>query len=170
MKIIAVSGDGAGAGKTTAAQKFAQEIWSIAGAMRQELQFVYPGYDWNNKSQAYKETTRILEYGDGYEVMRTVLLEYGQQKCAESGPCYWIEKLCDKLQASLYIADGVVTIGIDDVRKVCEIEYLHKKFPGRVLHLHVANPFAVHEPLFDAAALKDRADYVIRWDSFADKD
>lgn len=164
MRIVAVSGDGAGAGKTVAAQKFSQEVWSIAGAMRNELRSMYPKYDWFNKSQEYKQTTIIREHEDGRKCMRQVLLEYGQVKCA-GNPVYWVEQLADTLKTHLYVIDGVVSIGIDDVRKVCELEFLRTRFPGKVFHLHVANSDAVIEPLFDAPALKARADYVIAWKS-----
>jgi hypothetical protein len=159
FKIIAISGDGAGAGKTYAARLFGQNTWTIADGMRTELQARYPDYNWFSREQEYKRSTLIRECDN--KPMRRVLLEYGQSKCADN-PCYWVERLCDSLDRSATIASGNNTIAIDDVRKVCEIDTLRLRF-DYVTHIHVENPDAVHEPEFDAEQLKAMADYVVRW-------
>lgn len=147
---------------STAATKLAQQTWSLAGAMRQELSLQYPAYDWFNKSQAYKSSTIIHEYGDGRQTMRAVLLEYGQQKCWEDA-CYWIKLLCDRLEGARGIFNGVHTIAIDDIRKVCEIQHLRQHSRCEVLHVHIANPEAVYEAEFQNEELSKLADYVIQW-------
>ena len=159
FKIIAISGDGAGAGKTHAARLFGQNVYTIADGMRSELQTRYPNYNWFSREQEYKRTTLISELDN--KSMRRVLLEYGQEKCV-GNPRYWVDRLCDSLDRSSVLATGYSSIAIDDVRKICEIEALRVRFRN-VVHIHVENPDAVFEPEFESEQLKAMADYVVRW-------
>jgi hypothetical protein len=162
FKIFAISGSGSGAGKTHASRVLAQDTWTIADGMRRTLQERFPYYNWFNREQAYKNETIIREYGRGKHTMRQVLLEYGQEMCA-GDPEYWIRLLGDSLERSSKIADGIGVIGIDDVRKVCEVNHLKARFPN-VTHLHLNTAHAVHEPEFEARSLLDMADYVLTWE------
>lgn len=159
MRIILVSGDGAGAGKTVAANKFSTEVWSLASQIRAEVSKLYPAYDWWNRSQMYKNTTPVPEWSASATV-RDVLFEYGQQKC-DNDPEYWVRILANGVKQRALIYDAITNIAIDDVRKMCELHYLKSRFP--CIHVHVENPLAVIEPTFDAPQLKEAADYVIRF-------
>ena len=70
MKLIMISGDGQGAGKTFLALKMTDnksQIFSIANLIRAQLQKKYPEYDWYNREPEYKmktivRTTRSVSY------------------------------------------------------------------------------------------------------------
>jgi hypothetical protein len=161
MVIYLISGSGQGAGKTTLAENLAGKhcVWSIAGAMRQELKKLYPDYDWFNKSQEYKDKVVCDAYKRGYTI-REVLQEYGQEK-SSAYPRYWVERLVDRIQHLPTGSYGM--LAIDDVRKWEEMVYLKEKFPSCV-HFHVKRQKAVQEPLFDNEKLEFAADYVVEWD------
>lgn len=159
MQVILISGDGAGAGKTFAARRFGDEVYSLASQIRRELKQQWPAYDWYNTTQGYKEHTRVAEWGG--KTVRSVMLEYGQQKCAND-PLHWARLLAEGLEAVRHIADGRKRFAIDDIRKVCELDYLGSHFPG-FLHIHVTNEDAVYEPMFEAERLAQRAHYCVRW-------
>lgn len=156
--IIAISGSGRGSGKTTLAEKVADEVWSIAGLLRKDLKVRYPDYDWYNKSQKYKDTTVVKETG---KTIRTMLFEEGQKHSSED-PAYWVRLLIGDLNARMRIADGPKNVAIDDVRKVEELQALRDAFP-LVIHMHVVSPGAIEEPEFDNAELNSRSDYVCQW-------
>jgi len=161
VKIIAISGDGAGAGKTYAARVFGNAVWTIADSIRVELQVLYPQYNWFDRTQRGKEAL-VGAYKDGSYSIRDVLTEYGQEKCAADAQ-YWIKRLVERLEHEQAAAGGDLgTIAVDDVRKVCELNCLRASFRD-VTHLHITNPTAVVEPLFEAEALKKCADYVVSW-------
>lgn len=160
MKILAISGSGIGAGKTTLAKKLSKDVWSLAGAMRAELERIYPGYSWFNKDQAYKSDTIIKEYKRGQSSMRQVLIEHGQDRCIES-PTYWVETLSSKILSMDQVACGITTVAIDDIRKVSEIKYLRRKF-GDVTHIHIDYYGSVKEAEFENDELLEIADYVVQ--------
>lgn len=161
--IVVVSGSGRGAGKSTLATRLANgsRTWSIAGALRDELTRMYPGYAWFDKRQEYKDNTRVAEYKDGRSSVRDVLVEWGQAKCV-GNPTYWIDRLIDRLKGETQLATGTTVYAIDDLRKACEIERLRAAFPGRVLHFHIDFDGAIPEPEFENDALRVVADYVIK--------
>ena len=159
MKIIAISGSGIGAGKTTLAKKLSKDVWSLAGAMRTELELQYPGYSWFNRDQAYKANTMIKEYKNGSYSMRAALIEYGQDKCAIN-PTYWVERLSSSVTGLTRVASGITTIAVDDVRKVCEVEHLRKTFK-EVVHIHIDYAGASFEKEFDNLQLLELADYIV---------
>jgi hypothetical protein len=158
MKIFAISGDGIGAGKTTLAKMIAEPVWSLAGQLRRDLSLQLPDYNWENRSQDYKDKTRVHERQG--KTVRQVMVEYGQSK-SSIDPHYWVQSLCDRIGGANAPLQPPI-IAIDDVRKVAEIEHIRGRFPGQVIHLHVEWDGAIYEPEFDNAGLKAVADYIIR--------
>jgi len=170
-QIIAISGSGIGAGKTTLAKKLLAESWSLAGALRKSLKRIYPATDWYNKTQEFKsqrftgDIRAIFPDADVSERLtnRDIMLRYGQMKCTNDD-VHWARELVNDLEERLNIADGAHTIAVDDVRKVCEIEYLREAYGERLIHLHVDTDSATAEAEFDNASLRARADYLIKWE------
>jgi hypothetical protein len=160
IRIIAISGDGIGAGKSTLAARLGDEVWSLAGALREELAQVYPGYNWWNRTQEYKASTLVPEYGEG-KTLRDVLIEYGQGKCA-TDPCYFVKIIARKLEAAEARGEPM-TIAIDDLRKKVEIDYLRGRFGKQLVLLHLDSSTAEKEPHFDNEFLSGVADYHISW-------
>lgn len=157
MRIVAISGDGIGAGKTYLAKSIGGLAMSLAGQLRLDLKEMYPKYDWNNTTQAYKDHTLVPECDN--KTVRQVMVEYGQGKCAED-PGYWAKRLVARIDG--WANAGVESITIDDVRKLIEVETLKAAFPGKVLHIHVVNIEARYEPQYQNESLKVVADYVVR--------
>lgn len=162
MKVYLISGDGFGAGKSTLARKLGDEVWSIAGALREDLKRQYPNYDWFNKDGDYKKSTRVREYGDGRKYLRDVMIEYGQAKC-DIVPTYWVSQLADRLTSSMKIHSGARIFAIDDVRKMCELDLLKSRFHGLVTHFHLATESAGPEPQYENGFLREKADYLVKW-------
>lgn len=162
LRIFAISGSGNGAGKSTMAKKTADEVLSLAHALRQDLSQVYPTYDWFNKSQAYKDYTLVpeaAEPGKDLPTVRDVLIKHGQD-CCKDDPVYWVRKLCDNLDK---YPTKLSVVAIDDIRKLVEIEYLKNRFPGNITHFHIKTPRSVYEPQFQNDELEAVADYVVNW-------
>lgn len=157
MVIFAISGSGIGAGKTTLAKKFGHPVWSLAGGLRYELSRIYPNYDWENRTQEYKDKTIVKEAGK--KTVRQVLIEHGQHVCA-TNPEHYVSILTERLKGGL---SPQPIVAIDDVRKVLEIEFLRSKFPNKneFTHLHIQWAGAIHEPEFENEQLAKIADYVI---------
>lgn len=154
-----ISGDGIGAGKTTLARSLGDQVWSLAGALRDELALLYPNYDWHNRTQAYKEKTIVKEAD--YRSVRQVLIEHGQAQC-ERDPVHYVRQIVDKLKGVSRIASGTSRVAVDDLRKVIELEYFREHLPN-VVHYHIVNPDAIPEKHFQNEELKLRADYLIQW-------
>ena len=105
FKILAISGDGIGAGKTTLANRLAPgKVRSLAAAMRTELEALYPAYDWFNKTQEYKANTLVKEFDN--KTVRQVLIEYGQTRC-DKDSLYWVRKL-----SFMILAEGCGTYAV----------------------------------------------------------
>lgn len=161
MKIIAISGDGMGAGKTYLANKIAPAATrlSMAAYLRSDLSRLYPAYEWYNKTQHYKDTTVVHETG---KTVREMLMTYGASK-RQMDADYWVNYLLDQIY---YIynnskdRDGIV-ITIDDIRFINEIERLRSSFPTSVVHAHVISSKAKPEP-YDNDHLRDIADYIVQ--------
>lgn len=161
MKIIAISGDGMGAGKTFLANKLApaDTRLSMASYLRADLSRLYPSYDWYNKAQTYKDSTIVHETG---KTVREMLMTYGASK-REVDSDYWINYLLDQIY---YIYNNSkdrdsIVITIDDIRFINEIERLRSSFPTAVTHMHVISSKAKSEP-FDNDHLRDMADYIVQ--------
>lgn len=173
MKIIGVSGSGIGSGKTSFARRMGDEVWSLAGALRQELSSICPTYKWFDRTQAYKDSRfkhswqihAALKTDDvpPMKTVRDALLVYGQWKCRDDER-YWVRTMCDYMEPRLHIADGVKVIAIDDVRKVCEAQYLREKFKENFIHFHLVTDSAIPEEVFENSELAALADYQVRWE------
>lgn len=160
FKIFCISGAGNGAGKSTMANTVTTEVWSLAGALRQELTTLYPDYNWFDKRQSYKDHTTVAELGN--ITIRQALINHGQVRCKDD-PEYWVRRVADKIEHSLHIACNVGSVAIDDVRKIIELDHLRKRFPGMIIHFHIDVPQAVKEAEFDNEALGRVADYTVSW-------
>lgn len=161
MRIIAISGDGQGAGKTFLSKKLAPEETrlSLATYLRLDLAEQYPKYDWYNKTQEYKDYTVVEETG---MTIREMLMTYGKSK-RETDSNYWIDYLLDGI---FFIVNNTqarnkLVITIDDIRFVNEIEKLRSSFGTAVTHVHVISSKAKSEP-YDNEALRDLADYIVQ--------
>ena len=80
MRIIFISGDGHGAGKTYFAKKIASslgQIFSIANMIRKELAAEYPKYDWYNKDPRYKTYTMVEETN---KTVHQMLIDRGEER------------------------------------------------------------------------------------------
>lgn len=161
MQIIAISGDGTGAGKTFFASKVCppETRLSIAAYLRADLSRMYPGYDWYNKTQGYKDITLVHETG---KTVREMLLTYGISK-RELDPNYWINYLLDDLcmLRNNSLNHNSIVVTVDDIRFIGEIERLRSTFPSSITHVHVISSKAKPEP-FDNDALRDMADYIVQ--------
>lgn len=160
VTLYLISGDGRGAGKTTAALRLADQVWSLAGALRDDLYKVLPGYEWSNRTQEYKDNTLVKEWDN--KSVRRVMTEYGQSKC-KNDPQYWVRRMAYRLEGAMEFATGLTKYAVDDVRKMCELQLLKEKFGDSVLHIHVVNPDAIYEPEFENEQLAKAADYRITW-------
>lgn len=158
MRIIAISGDGIGAGKSTLAKTLTADVFSLAANMRKELKEKYPEYDWFNKSQDYKENTRVKELGN--RTVREVLVWYGQDRCSTIDPAYWVYRLGVQL-AKVAEYGACHLAAIDDVRKTVELHVLRIMFPGAVTHIHISYAGAKAEPQYENTELAAIADYTI---------
>ena len=161
MKVIAISGDGTGAGKTFLARKLAAYphlVISLADCIRHDLTHYYPDYDWYNKSQDYKD--KVIVAGTG-KTVREMMLSYGAEK-REQDPNYWVNSLICHIN-DLYDCEdmGQFTVTIDDIRYLNELEKLRSAFGPAVTHIHVVSSKANPEP-FDNDTLREIADYTIR--------
>lgn len=156
-RVILISGDGVGAGKTTLARRFGT-VLSLAGALRDELTAIYPNYDWFNRTQEYKELTLVPEWGESATV-RQVLIEHGQGKCA-ADPLHYARILVDRVKRMSGMAGGVVAV--DDLRKLIELDHFRAELLD-VVHLHLICPSAQPEAHFQNDELRARADYYIAW-------
>ena len=160
MRIIFISGDGHGAGKTYLAKKIAsgmQQIFSIANMIRQELEKEYPKYDWYNKEPRYKMYTVVTETN---KTIHEMLIERGTERKKKNSN-YWAKELTDviKYHKTHSNLDFVV---IDDIRFVDEYEFIKRFFSdSHITHFHVINPHAKEEIQFENNKLKELADYLI---------
>lgn len=160
MKIIFISGDGHGAGKTYLARKFtngSHQIFSIANTIRFEISQNYKNYDWYNKSPHYKDHTIVKETN---LTIRQMLDKFGRQKKAQK-KLYWAIALANSL---IYAKenDKLDIVVIDDLRFVDEMNYIKARFhEDTTCHFHVVNKHAVPEPNYENERLKKIADYYI---------
>lgn len=161
MRIIAISGDGMGAGKTFLSYKLATEAtrFSLAAYLRADLSRQYPNYDWYNKAQSYKDGTLVHETG---KTVREMLTTYGASKRVIDSD-YWINYLLDDLYHTVNNCKNRdnLLITIDDIRFINEIEKLRSSFGSAVTHIHVISSKAKPEP-YDNDALRELSDYIIQ--------
>lgn len=160
MKIIFISGDGHGAGKTYLANKFTNgqhQIFSVANAIRFELSQHYKGYNWYNKDPKYKDKTIVKETN---QTLRSMLDKHGNEK-KDKNKFYWAQIIVNLLEYSRD-HDKLDTVVIDDLRFLDELNYIKSKFQAEhCCHLHVVNSKALPEPNYENEKLKKVADYLI---------
>lgn len=160
MKLIMISGDGQGAGKTFLARKLTDnqsQIFSIVNIIRRDLQKNYPQYDWFNKEPEYKRLTKVA--GTGKSILQH-LDELGRGKKTDDA-LYWSKKMIEILK---YARDHEQhdTVVIDDLRFVDEYEHIKTSLQSEnIMHIHVANNKAKPEPHYENEKLRLLADYVI---------
>lgn len=161
MKIIFISGDGQGAGRTYLARKLANDsnqIFSIASTIRFEISKLFKKYDWYNKSPEYKQNTIVKETN---RTIGEMLDLYGRDKKSKN-TLYWAIALANDLQYAKehYKIDLAI---IDDLRFVDEMNYIKSRFShDKTCHFHVVNPHCTPEPHYENDILKKMADYLIR--------
>jgi hypothetical protein len=162
MRLILISGDGAGAGKTTLARRLARRVLSLADALRDELTQVHPTYDWFRKDQQYKDSVPVPEMGG--RTVREAMIQWGQDRC-RADEAYWAKRLVPLLHVAQ--EGGETAIAVDDVRKLVELQFIRVSFP-EALHVHVSWPGAAREPHYQNDELRDAADYVVCREPTAD--
>ncbi|APJ02467.1 hypothetical protein [Silvanigrella aquatica] len=160
MRIIFISGDGHGAGKTYLSKKIASgkhELFSIANMIRKDLLVKYPKYDWYNKNPRFKDSTIVKETG---KTVHQMLDEKGDEEKTKN-KIYWAKQLVDLIVYNRDHLNLDLAI-IDDIRYVDEYEFIKRTFQQEhITHFHVINPHAKPEPLYENDQLKDLADYHI---------
>lgn len=160
MKLILISGDGQGAGKTFLARKLTDnqsQIFSIVNIIRQELQKKFPRYDWFNKEPDYKRLTVVN--GTGRSILQH-LDELGRGR-KRTEPLFWSQKMIEILK---YARDFEQhdTVVLDDIRFVDEYQHIKTELSSEnILHIHVANSKAKPEPHYENEKLRLQADYII---------
>ncbi|WP_186648902.1 hypothetical protein [Fluviispira vulneris] len=160
MRIIFISGDGHGAGKTYLAKRIAsgkEQIYSIANMIRKELSLVYPKYDWYNKTPRFKDTTIVKETG---KTIHQMLDELGKEKKSLSN-IYWAKQIVELITYSRDSENLDIAI-IDDIRLIDEYLYIKSQFQKEhITHFHVINANAKPEPMYQNKELREQADYHI---------
>jgi len=160
MKLILISGDGIGAGKTTLAHRLAGPntyLWSLASALRQEMANNYPDDNWWDRSQVGKQ--KLITSPGPYhgKELREALIDHGEKMCQIWGNAYWAIRLQQGIRGH-----ETETIIVDDLRKLAELEYLLSNYgKENITHLHVRWAGAIHEPQYDNQKLAERSDYII---------
>lgn len=94
MRIIFISGDGHGAGKTFLAKKLVnndKQIFSIANLIRMQLAKEYPNYDWYNKSPEFKEKTKVKETSKTVHEMLDIRGKEKKVKIVFTGLKKWLK-------------------------------------------------------------------------------
>lgn len=160
MKLILISGDGQGAGKTFLARKMTdnqQQIFSIVNVIRAQLQKKYPQYDWFNKEPEYKSKTLVANTG------KTILQHLDElgRGLKQKDPLIWAKKIEEIL---IYSRDHEKheTVVIDDIRFVDEYQYIKTSLHSEnIVHFHVAHEKAKPEPAYENDKLRLLADYIV---------
>lgn len=160
MKLILVSANGYGAGKSTFASMLAGVRLSLAKAIRSELQSEYPDVDWHSQDPVYKNSHLV---SDGLSV-RQMLINRGQERCVQD-PEYWCKQLVKYLENP---GELMMNIVVDDLRKMIELKFFRswaEKNNVQLEHFHIINPAAFPEPQYDADLLELEAKYLITLDT-----
>ena len=159
MKIILISGDGQGAGKTTLARKLSEINLSLADQIRHELKEEHPDVDFFDKSQAAKQA---IVAGTGNS-MRTLLIERGQA-ARDKDPLHWVNRLVQQIKDSVTTdandPTSAYTVTVDDIRYENEVITIREAFSD-VVHMHVCESLATYEPQYENNLLSMIANYRI---------
>lgn len=153
MKLLLLSSNGIGAGKTTFAEKFGGMRMPLANTLRKEVARQYP--DYSDYIFSTKQEDKAFRMKDGRSI-RELLVEYGQSRCAEN-KTYWCEKWAENISTEMYYT-VLFSVVVDDLRKKVELDFFRKNYPGCV-HFHIKYGGAIAEKEFDD--LEEYADYVI---------
>ncbi len=160
MRLIFISGDGHGAGKTYFANKIASDksqIFSIANMIRKELATEYPNYDWYNKEPRYKIYTIVKETNLSIHQM---LINKGNEK-KQKNNIYWAKQLVEIILYNKEFLDLKIAI-IDDLRYLDEFEFIKRYLQNDLItHIHIINPHAKPEPNYENEKLKELSDFQI---------
>lgn len=160
-RVLIISADGLGAGKTTLAARLGGAKFSFADSIRHEMREVMPDVNWFDKSQAGK---LAVVRGTGGKTVRDLLIQVGQERRAEN-PNYWVEKTAYLIQKFLADWDSrhVPPVVVDDLRFLNELAYFRDIFGDDLTHIHVSSPGATPEPQYQNVELAAVADYTVTW-------
>jgi hypothetical protein len=157
MRIILISANGYGAGKTTLASRFSGVRTSLAYSVRKELASVYPEFSRAIFSLKLEDKFSRLPSG---KTVRQELVELGQSRCKEN-EVHWCEKW---QQNNLSDSSLDVTLIVDDLRKLVELSWFRLHYQD-VTHFHLKFSGALAEKNPDGTDafddLEEYADYVI---------
>lgn len=148
MKIILISANGIGAGKTTLANLFNAPILSLADGIRNELAQIYPQHRSLIMSKNQRDKDTILPSGKS---VRGELIQLGENR-RQNDSSYW-SRLVGKDIAKMN-SDTVV---IDDIRIMPELSWFQLHY-ANVTHFHLKYKDALDEGYDD---LERYADYVV---------
>lgn len=148
MKIILISANGIGAGKTTLANLFNAPILSLADGIRNELAQIYPQHRSLIMSKKQGDKDTILPSGKS---VRGELIQLGENR-RQNDSSYW-SRLVGKDIAKMN-SDTVV---IDDIRIMPELSWFQLHY-ANVTHFHLKYKDALDEGYDD---LERYADYVV---------
>jgi hypothetical protein len=148
MKIILISANGIGAGKTTLANLFNAPVLSLADGIRNELAQIYPQHRSLIMSKKQGDKDIILPSGKS---VRGELIQLGESR-RQNDSSYWC-RLTGKDIAKMN-SDTVV---IDDIRKMVELSWFQLHY-ANVIHFHLKYRDALDEGYDD---LERYADYVV---------
>lgn len=148
MKIILISANGIGAGKTTLANLFNAPILSLADGIRNELAQIYPQHRSLIMSKNQRDKDIILPSGKS---VRGELIQLGENR-RQNDSSYW-SRLVGKDIAKMN-SDTVV---IDDIRIMPELSWFQLHYAD-VTHFHLKYKDALDEGYDD---LERYADYVV---------
>lgn len=160
MKIVLISGDGQGAGKTFLALKMTDnksQIFSIVNIIRSQLQKIYPEYDWYNKDPEYKSKTIVRK------TKKSILEHLDEQGRGQKqkDPLIWARQMVDILNYA-HDHEKHDTVVIDDLRFLDEYNFIKKSMQSEhIVHFHVCYEKAKPEPLYENEKLKLIADYLV---------
>jgi hypothetical protein len=160
MRIILISANGIGAGKTYLADELLRGIrLPLAAAVRHELSKEFPQYLYIINST--KQEDKLKELPNG-KTVRQSLIELGQEKC-KLDPVYWCKKWLSRLPEG-QISSMTMNVLVDDVRKLAELNWFRNTFED-VTHVHLKYLGAVAEKNQDGTDVFDdlegHANYVL---------
>jgi hypothetical protein len=158
MKIILISANGNGAGKTYLADSFIRGVrFGLAAGVRKELATIWPSFVTRIQSTRQEDKTFILPTGAS---IRQSLVELGQERCKQD-PVYWCKKWLAGVPKDYAPTMNIV---VDDLRKLVELQWFRNTFED-VTHFHLKYSDAVAEKNPDGTDvfddLSEYADYLI---------
>lgn len=153
MKVILISGNGTGAGKTYLTNNFLKGYrLPLALSLRKEVASLYP--DYREAILSPTQDAKRIQLPSG-KTVREELISHGQMRCKKDS-LYWCDKW-ERERALSGMGKGEVYI-IDDIRKREEVYYfnLHHEI---LAHFHLKSREANAEKEFDD--LEKYATYIV---------